>query len=45
MRTRAREDTSVGRTEGTPYFAVITLQLQGGLEVLDSLGTRSYVSR
>ena len=45
MRTGAQGTAGVGRTERRPYFAVIALQLEGGLEVFDRLGTRSNVSR
>ena len=34
---KLREKAGVGRTEGGPYFAVVTLDLERGLEVLDGL--------
>ena len=37
---KLREKAGVGRTEGGPYFAVVTLDLERGLEVLDGLWER-----
>ena len=34
---KLREKAGVGRTEGGPYFAVVTLDLERGLEVLNCL--------
>ena len=44
MSRRLWEKTGVGHTEGGPYLAVVTLDLERGLEVLNCLGKTTSVN-